>query len=334
MTSFVVAFVSSMICCYAIIRVVLAWPKNAHLTQPIRAVGPQSHLVDKANTPTLGGVAIMCGLLAGINITSLLTDNSWISQELWIAIYAALGFAGVGLTDDVLKLARKSNDGLSVNGKLIAQFTVGAMLLVIVQDQFGAPAYIDAWNIPHPLWWTFNILGIVLTVNAVNLTDGLDGLVTPPAIFTLLALTISAGILYGTGNNPTWDGTTIVALSMTGSLVAFLHFNQYPARIFMGDVGSMAIGGLLVALAMQWHLQFILVIAGLLFFLEAASVILQVGYFKLTKGKKLFLMAPFHHHLELLGTYTEQQVVQRLWVLSLVSACVAISVSWWWGNSV
>lgn len=303
--------------------------------QHIREEGPQHHQA-KAGTPTMGGLLILLSILVS---TLLWCDLS--SGGIWVSLLALLGFGTVGAVDDVKKLLRKQNLGLSSRGKLIllTLIAVGVALLIL---KFGLRGT-DTSKLSVPFFKKFQPdVGVFLvpwiwlvmvgTSNAVNLTDGLDGLATGGTLIVAITFTV---LCYLAGHVrmanylavPYVPGSaelTVFMAAMAGASLGFLWFNAHPADVFMGDTGSLGLGGALGAVAVMTKQELLLVIAGGLFVWEAASVILQVASFKLRGGKRVFRMAPFHHHLEL-GGLAETKVVIRLWITAIVCCILALS---------
>ncbi len=301
--------------------------------QSVRSDGPQTHLV-KTGTPTMGGVFI----ILSVSIAVLL----WVDLHnvyAWICLLALLGCGAVGFLDDWLKIKRKNSDGLSARLKLVLQGVVAVAVVIFLalnRTEHTTKLYLPFFKNPildlGGFYYPLAVVYIVGWSNAVNLADGLDGLATGLTIMALIAFSI---ITYITGRAD-WSGylaipfvrgageLTIFNLALMGACVGFLWFNSHPAEVFMGDVGSLALGGVLGVLSLLVKKEVLLFIIGGVFVLEEASVILQVGYFKLTKGKRLFKMAPLHHHFEL-GGWKETQVVIRFWILGGLFAIIALS---------
>ena len=294
---------------------------RTRMRQPIRPLGPQTHYV-KEGTPTGGGLAILLALTL-----SLLLFAEWPNPELIFLLALMLSFGSIGLIDDALKVKRKSHDGLRAWQKLAMQFIAAGVLLsafALWQPQMASTGWYLPWIgdwalIDGVFWLSQAVLILVFFANAVNLTDGLDGLVTVPVILCGAAL---FGVAVFTGASHAGLSLQIV-LGLTGAGLAFLWFNRHPAKIFMGDVGSLALGALLAGMAILLKREVFLLLAGGLFVLEAASVIIQVGWFKYSGGQRVFLCAPFHHHLEHMG-WRESQVVVRLWFVSAVFLCASL----------
>ncbi len=322
--------------------------------QPIREDGPASHLLTKTGTPTMGGLMIIAGLV----VSTLLWANPK-SAYVWIVLFVTLGFGTIGFYDDYLKVTRQSHKGLSGKARLAGE-TVIAMLaayfmmvasatppVASVADFFAslsAPFYnpAPATRLALPfingyainLGWLFLLfapLVIVGSGNAVNMTDGLDGLAIVPAMIasgTFAAIAYLAGNLIfstylGINYVPGAGELTVVCGAMIGAGLGFLWFNAPPAQIFMGDTGSLALGGLIGTIAVAVKHEIVLAIVGGLFVVEALSVIIQVGWFKRT-GKRVFLMAPIHHHFEKKG-WSEPQIVVRFWIISFVLALIGLA---------
>ena len=313
----------------------IAWLKShQNEGQPIRADGPQSHIIAKAGTPTMGGLLI---LLSFVIATLLWVPLS--NAYLWPVLLVATSFGAIGAVDDWLKLKKRSSDGMSARQKLALQCAVAIMAsLIFIQLspealRYGVaiPFFKDILLYLGLFYVPFAMLVIVGASNAVNLTDGLDGLAIVPvmivcACFGLIAY-LSGNvnfasylkILYVPG---TGELTTLLS-AIIGAGLGFLWFNAPPAKVFMGDTGSLALGGALGAVSVATRHELVLVIAGGLFVMETLSVILQVASFKLT-GKRIFLMAPLHHHFEKKG-WPESTIVIRFWIISVILALISLS---------
>lgn len=302
--------------------------------QPIRSDGPESHILKKAGTPTMGGVLI----LAAFIISALL----WVpmgNAYLWPVLLIITVFGVIGAFDDWLKLTRRSSHGLNGRTKLLLQMLTALFAALIfvqlspneLRYTISVPFFKDALIQLGYFYVPFAIFVIVGASNAVNLTDGLDGLAIVPVMIVAACLAL---IAYLSGNInfanylqiPYVPGTGDLA-SLCGALIGaglgFLWFNAPPARVFMGDTGSLALGGALGAIAVATRHELVLAIAGGLFVLETVSVVLQVASFKLT-GKRIFLMAPLHHHFEKKG-WAEPTIVIRFWIISVILALISLS---------
>jgi phospho-N-acetylmuramoyl-pentapeptide-transferase len=302
--------------------------------QPIRSDGPQSHLVTKKGTPTMGGLMILSGLL----MSTLLWANPR-SPYVWVVLGVTLSFGLIGFYDDYLKITKQSHSGFAGRTRLIAEAIIAVAACTALAHLGRGPI---ATSIVFPFFkdlvfnvgWAFVLLGAFVIVgagNAVNLTDGLDGL----AIVPVMIAAASFGLIsYLAGNAVFAEYLQIHYVAGTGELavlcgavigagLGFLWFNAPPASIFMGDTGSLSLGGLLGAVAVAIKHEIVLAIVGGLFVLEAVSVIVQVVSFKLT-GKRVFKMAPIHHHYEQLG-WTEPQIVIRFWIVAVVLALAGLA---------
>ena len=299
--------------------------------QPIRTDGPASHTA-KAGTPTMGGTLIILALSLS---TFLLADIR--NLYVLLALLVTLGFGVIGFVDDSLKLKRKSSKGLSMKTKLLSQVLVaGAAVTVLYMDaSFSGVLGVPFFKTLRPdlglAYIPFAVLVIVGSSNAVNLTDGLDGLAIGPV---MVAGATYAVIAYVTGHKEFAEYLQIPYVGQVGELsifcaavvasgLGFLWFNTYPAQMFMGDVGSLALGAALGTVAVMSKNEILLVLIGGVFVVEALSVICQVVSYRL-RGKRVFLMAPIHHHYELKG-WPEPQIIVRFWIISVICALIALS---------
>lgn len=302
--------------------------------QPIREDGPAGHLLTKKGTPTMGGLMILSATVISILLWSNLSNG-----YVWVVLGVTVSFGAIGLYDDYLKVKRMSHAGFSGRQRLILEAIIGAVACYFI-SVLGDPATSTSLFFPFVkglavnLGWFFVLFGAFVVVaagNSVNLTDGLDGLAIVPvmvaaACFGLIAYLVgSATFSEYLFLNPV-PGTaelSVVCGALIGAGLGFLWFNAPPAQIFMGDTGSLALGGALGTIAVATKHEIVLAIIGGLFVLEAVSVIVQVVSFKLT-GKRVFKMAPIHHHFEMMG-WTESQVVIRFWIISFVLALIGLS---------
>ena len=282
--------------------------------QTVRDEGPQSHLA-KNGTPTMGGVMMIVAIL----ITGL--TRATISKGLIVGLICIVGFGFVGFLDDFIKIKMKRSLGLKAYQKIILQF---ALALYIAYYQYSASPSATQLVIPFTnhiinlgIWYIpFMMIFIIGTVNAVNLTDGLDGLASGVTLivscfFVLFAVSISN------------SDVAILAAATAGACLGFLGFNSYPAKVFMGDTGSMALGGAVVAFATLTNSPLIIIIVGFIYLAEALSVMIQVTNFKLTNGKRIFKMAPLHHHFEQCG-WPETRVVFVFWIVTVVLCWIGV----------
>ncbi len=300
--------------------------------QYIRNDGPKSHL-NKSGTPTMGGILIISSIL----VSTLL----WVDLKnyyIWIVLLIAVAYGLIGFIDDYLMQVKKQSKGLSAKCKLVLQtvFALIAGVLLYKYPDFDTTVTIPFFkNIAPDLgisYIVFAALVIVGTSNAVNLTDGLDGLVTGPLIIasvTYMFFAYVAGhykIAHYLQINyvPGCGEITVFCGALAGASLGFLWFNAYPAQIFMGDVGSIPLGGILGTIALITKQEVLLVLVGGLFVIEALSVIFQVGFYKITKGQRIFKMAPLHHHFEIKG-WAEPKVIVRFWIIAITLALISMS---------
>lgn len=305
----------------------IRWLHGLRVGQMVRDDGPQTHL-SKAGTPTMGGLLILLGITASCLLWGDLRQGS-----LWLVLLVTLAFGLVGSVDDYRKLVLKNSKGLPGRWKyfwqsliaLLAAFYLFSSATLPVHTQLTVPFF---KNTSFALGWLFPFLTyfvIVGSSNAVNLTDGLDGLAIVPIIMVAGALGIfayaSSNVIYAhylaIPFVPDIGELTIFCSAIVGAGLGFLWYNSYPAQVFMGDVGSLSLGAALGIVAVVVRQELALLIMGGLFVIETLSVILQVGYFKYTGGKRLFRMAPLHHHFELKG-WSEPKVIVRFWIMTVI----------------
>ncbi len=306
--------------------------KNLQIRQVVRDDGPETHL-QKEGVPTMGGLLIIFTI---INCTLLWANLT--NRYVWVILGITLWFGSIGAIDDFKKIAVKNSKGLSAKGKLLLQ-VAGALLLGLIlysHPDFDGQLSVPFFKTLRPdLGWFYIIFAIVVIVgasNAVNLTDGLDGLAAGPIVITgsvYLIFSYLAGnaILSGYLQIPYVPGSGELAVycgALVGSSLGFLWYNAYPAHMFMGDVGSLSLGGALGSIAIVTKQEILLTIVGGIFVMEALSVIIQVAFFKLSGGKRVFLMAPFHHHFEKKG-WSEPKVVVRFWIISIILGLAALA---------
>lgn len=292
--------------------------KRKQFGQFIREEGPEAHL-SKAGTPTMGGVAIAAGTTVALIISMFLPGSDTVSKiAILLSMYA---FGAIGFIDDFNKIAKRQNEGLTPKQKLLLQLVFGLALAVFMMNKEGTYVLIPFVKRSVDMGWLYIPFVVFIEVamaNAVNLADGLDGLAASTS--AIVACTFAViGIAVRGGNEP----MAVAGQAVFGAALGFLVFNHYPARIFMGDTGSMALGGVLSATAIVGHMEWLLPIAGLIYVIEALSVIIQVTYFKKTGGKRVFRMAPIHHHFEL-GGWHETKVVKAFCAFTLVCCIIAV----------
>jgi phospho-N-acetylmuramoyl-pentapeptide-transferase len=315
---------------------VIARLRRLQIGQHIRESGPEAHHA-KAGTPTMGGILILAGILVPTLLWADLTN-----LNIWIVILATLAFGAIGFADDYISTVRKQSLGLRPRQKLAAQFAVGLAvglavyyLAQIHPDQYSTRVVFPFFKQLVPdlgwLYVVFAVLLLTLSSNAVNLTDGLDGLaigatLIAAAAFTALAY-VSSHFVFSEYLNllhrPEAGELTVFCGAMVGASMGFLWWNCYPAQVFMGDVGSLSLGGALGTVALLVKQELLLFLVGGLFMIEAFSVILQVASFRLT-GKRIFRMAPLHHHFELVG-WKEPQIIIRFWIVAIIFALFSLT---------
>jgi len=302
--------------------------------QPIRLDGPERHLIEKKGTPTMGGILMLLAMGFSVLLWGNL-NNGYV----WAVLFVTFGYGAIGFCDDFLKLSRRNTKGVSARGKLLFQIAIGliaaAWISYLTRGPLATGVAIPVFKeVLIPLGYGFPIFGMLVMLgasNAVNLTDGLDGLAIVP---TIIACAVFALIAYLVGNrvfadylqlNPVYGvGELMVFLAaLIGAGLGFLWFNAPPAAVFMGDTGSLALGGALGAVAVATKHEIVLAIVGGLFVVETVSVIIQVFWFKRT-GRRVFLMAPLHHHFEKKG-WAEPTIVIRFWIVSMILALVGLA---------
>lgn len=310
-----IPFISSFALTVIFLPLFIGFMRMKHEGQVIRDEGPKWH-EKKSGTPTMGGVVFM---LAGVISTLwVLIWQKDLNKTAWILIIAFLGYGIIGFLDDGIKLYFKRNLGLRAWQKLLGQIIIAALIITLAfSDHFAFELYIPFAGMVRNsfLFSLFVLFWLVGFSNAVNLSDGLDGLATGLSMVAIAPFVIFAVM---TKNIP----VAIYAMVIVGALLGFMYFNYHPARIFMGDTGSLALGGLLASLAVLTSQELLLILIGGVFLMETLSVIIQVVSFK-TRGKRVFKMAPIHHHFEMLG-WTEQQVVISFWFLGFICGIIGI----------
>ena len=312
----------------------IATLRRLSIGQNIREVGPQSHLV-KAGTPTMGGLLILFSLASATLLWADLTN-----LLIWLALGVTVLFGCIGFADDYLKVQNKRNLGLTARAKFLGQNGVAAIAAILLLSLPARYAFEPVLMVPFfkdvsvDLGWLyvpFVMLVLVAASNTVNLTDGLDGLAIGStlvagatyAVFTYVAGNLVVAEYLQFQHLPGAGEVTVFCGALVGSCLGFLWFNCHPAEVFMGDVGSLALGGAIGMVAVLSKQELLLVVVGGLFVLEGLSVILQVASFKLT-GKRIFRMAPLHHHFELKG-WTEPKIIVRFWILAVLFGLVSLS---------
>jgi len=301
--------------------------------QPIRSDGPEGHFV-KAGTPTMGGLLI----ISALTVSTLLWAR-WDNPFVWMILFVTLSFALIGFADDYAKVTKQTTDGVSGKIRLVAGFAVAAIAAFwaaqyhpdSLTNQLAVPVFKDLLVNLGYLFVPFAVIVIVGAANAVNLTDGLDGLAIMPVMiaagtFGVISYVVGSTAIatdLGVHAVPGTAEIIVFCAALIGGGMGFLWYNAPPAAVFMGDTGSLALGGALGAIAVAIKHEIVLAIVGGLFVVEALSVIIQVGYFKRT-GRRVFLMAPIHHHYEKKG-WSEPQIVIRFWIIAMVLAMLGLA---------
>lgn len=329
------AVVTALVVAFVVGPALIRWLKRKQREgQPIRDDGPESHLLTKKGTPTMGGLMILFAVLVSTLVWADLTN-----MFVWAVLLVTVGYGLLGFADDYLKVTKRNTKGVSGKGKLVAQFAIAAAASVMISyttlpeldNHLAVPFLKNVLLDMGFLYVPFAMVVMVGASNAVNLTDGLDGLAIVPVmiaagVFMLISYLVGNAIfanylqihhVAGTGE------LTILCAALIGASMGFLWFNAPPAMIFMGDTGSLALGGALGAIAVATKHEIVLAIVGGLFVLETVSVIVQVASFKLT-GKRVFRMAPLHHHFEKKG-WAESTVVIRFWIIAGILAIAGLS---------
>ena len=306
--------VTAFIVCALIGPVLIPYLHKLKFGQSIRECGPASHM-KKSGTPTMGGLMMLAALVLAL---------CWgkFTPHVLMALVLTLGHAVIGFIDDYIKVVMKRNLGLTAKQKFLLQFILAGAYVYFAETHLqNTNIWVPLMNITFDFGWAYYALAFILlvgTTNAVNLTDGLDGLVSFVSVPVTLAFAFIAymqGMLDVSG----------FALGLTGACLGFLLFNRHPAQVFMGDTGSLALGGGVAALALLTHTELLLVIIGGIYVAEATSVIIQVAYFRLTGGKRFFRMAPLHHHFEL-GGWKEVKVVECFTIVSFLLSAVGLGL--------
>lgn len=326
------AAITALVICFVVGPWLIRKLRYLQVGQSIREEGPHSHFAKKG-TPTMGGIM----LIFSVVISTLLWANL-LDDYVWLVVMVTVGYGLIGFMDDYRKLLSGSSRGISGRARLMGEIILALLFSAVlyIKPGFSSQVTIPFFKTVLPdLGWGYVLLStfiIVGAANAVNLTDGLDGLAISPAITCFMTYLVFA---YLVGNIkianylqiPYIAGVgelTIFCGAMVGAGLGFLWYNSYPAEIFMGDVGSLSLGGALGAMAVLTKQEILLVIVGGIFVLETFSVIFQVGWFKLSRGRRIFRMAPLHHHFELKG-WPEPKIIVRFWIISILLALVAVS---------
>ncbi|WP_027284438.1 phospho-N-acetylmuramoyl-pentapeptide-transferase [Rubritepida flocculans] len=329
------ACMTALLICLVFGNAIIAWLRSFQRGgQPIREDGPQSHLITKKGTPTMGGLLILLALSVGVLLWADLRNGF-----VWAVLFVTLGYGGLGFLDDWLKVTKRNTRGVSGRAKLLAQGAIGLLagvwIMLLLPPALNSNLAVPVFKeVLIPLGLLFPLVGMFVMMgasNAVNLTDGLDGLAIVPV---MIAAAVFALIAYLVGNRvfadylqlhgvPGAGELAVFCSALIGASLGFLWFNAPPAAVFMGDTGSLALGGALGSIAVATKHEIVLAIVGGLFVVETLSVIIQVFWFKRT-GRRVFLMAPLHHHFEKKG-WAEATIVIRFWIIAMVLALIGLS---------
>jgi len=327
------AAVTTLLICFLFGGKVIAALKKLKVGQPVRDDGPATHL-SKSGTPTMGGL-----LVIGAVFVSMLLWGDLRNHLVWLILFSLVAFGAVGFMDDYLKVKRRNSDGLPAVAKLVGQFAVAIAIVLYIYftgndetTRLHIPLFRNLIIDMGILWIPFAVLLVVGASNAVNFSDGLDGLLSGLLIMVFITLAI---ISYLSGRfdfseylgMPFIAGAgelTVLCLAVLGALVGFLWYNSHPAEIFMGDVGSLSMGGTIAVIALVLRKELLIFVIGGVFVLEIMSVIIQVASFKLRR-KRVFLCSPLHHHFEMRG-WAESKVVIRFWILGGLFSIIALSI--------
>jgi phospho-N-acetylmuramoyl-pentapeptide-transferase len=329
------AIFTSLILCLLFGGKIILWLKSKQKDgQPIRDDGPESHLLTKKGTPTMGGLMILISLIVSTIIWSDLSN-----PFIWIILLVTIGFGTLGFIDDFKKLTQRNSKGISGKAKLAGQISISLTAAILISvntpsdlnNRLAFPFFKDFLLNLSYLYFAFSAFVIVGSSNAVNLTDGLDGLAIVPVMIAVCCFGL---ISYLVGHSyyseylqlhtvPESAEISVICGAILGAGLGFLWFNAPPAQVFMGDTGSLSLGGILGTISVITKHEIVLAIIGGLFVIETLSVIIQVSYYKRT-GKRIFLMSPIHHHFEKLG-WSEPKIVIRFWIISVIFALIGLS---------
>ena len=313
---YILAFACSLIVTLAVMPVLIPFLHKIKFGQSVRDEGPESHKA-KTGTPTMGGIVFV---IVPVIVMAILNHKAFLTPEMLIVVFAYIGYACIGFIDDFLIVVKKNNDGLKPSHKFLMQSVLAIIFYFAYISIAETTIQIPVFHMTLELGFLYFILIFFMFTcesNAVNLTDGLDGLCAGTSIIAIVPFVIFA-MMQGNAD------LAMFLLAVIGALIGYLKFNIHPAKIFMGDTGSLAIGGLLAAAAMILKQEILLIIIGGVFVMELLSVVIQVTSFK-TRGKRVFRMSPLHHHFEL-GGMKETKVVAMFWGIGLVLAIIGLGL--------
>ncbi|TFB23299.1 phospho-N-acetylmuramoyl-pentapeptide-transferase [Filobacillus milosensis] len=313
-----IAFLFSVI----ISPLLIPFLKRLKFGQSIREEGPESHKA-KSGTPTMGGVMIILSIIFASLFMVWKYEMANMTSEFFILLFVLIGYGLIGFLDDLIIIIKKRNLGLTSKQKMLGQLFIAIVVYVVLHNNgYDTTITVPGTDLSVEFGWFYSVLILVMLVgasNAVNLTDGLDGLVAGTA-----SIAFAAFAVIGTHHHVDAE-ITIFSLAVVGSLLGFLVFNSHPAKVFMGDTGSLSIGAILATVAILMKLELLLIIIGGVFVIETLSVMMQVTYFKLTGGKRIFKMSPLHHHYELSG-WSEWRVVITFWLVGILCAAIGLFI--------
>ncbi|GAJ99645.1 phospho-N-acetylmuramoyl-pentapeptide-transferase [Geomicrobium sp. JCM 19055] len=315
-----IAIATAFVLCVALSPLFIPMLHRMKFGQSIRDEGPKSHQ-KKSGTPTMGGIVVLISIVLTVFIVIAFVPQLELDYRIWLLLLVTVAFGLVGFLDDFIKVVMKRNLGLNSKQKLLAQLVVAAIFyFVLRQYEFSTSVHIPATSLSIDIGWLYLLLVAVMLVgasNAVNLTDGLDGLLAGTSAIAFGAFTVLA---WAAG----FTEVAIFSAAVVGAVLGFLVFNAHPAKVFMGDTGSLALGGAIAAIAILIEMEILLVLIGAVFVIETLSVIIQVTSYKLTK-KRVFKMSPLHHHYELVG-WSEWKVVIVFWIAGLIFAVLGVYI--------
>jgi len=310
----ILAFIIAFLVAAAVGKFLVPWLRRIKAGQAIKENGPTWHM-SKAGTPTMGGIIFIAGVTAVCITTSFCGLRQGDFGYIYV-LFFSLAYGAIGFLDDYEKLKKKQNLGLTAKQKLLLQVAVAALFVYLLRSvgmitpNLYVPFFGAEWIMPEWLYFAFLIFVVVATVNAVNLTDGVDGLATGTSIPVFLFFAAVAAVW-----GEKYLSLGLYSAGLVGGLVGFLIYNFNPAKVFMGDTGSLFLGGAVAGLAIAFNMPLIIITIGILYILEVLSDVIQVGYFKLSHGKRVFKMAPFHHHLEMGGWTGKKWTEKELFAL-------------------
>lgn len=328
-TASLITGITSMLVCGALGFVMIPWLRRLKYGQTINEIGPTWHK-DKEGTPTIGGLMFIAGTVVSLALgvfyllseTPAYTLGQYLTERVrfFACIGSAFGFGIIGFIDDYLKVINTRNLGLTAKGKLVMQFFVAAAFLFVLKKYGVISTRVEIpfiCSFDMGLWYyPLSMLVIMGMVNAVNLTDGIDGLCASVTFFVSVSFIVTATVLG-------YIGTSLVSCAVAGGCAGFLIWNFHPAKVFMGDTGSMFLGGAVVAAAFTVNKPALVFLAGIVYFAEAMSDIIQIGYFKISHGKRVFKMAPVHHHFEMCG-WSEVKIVIIFSMVSIAGGVLSV----------